>query len=209
MSATFIALSGPSYSGKSTIMENIRKLDHASALHKLPDMKDVVWQNLVDTGIFKNFNEITKDSDYLLIYIGRMVNWYVSMYEKYNRLEGNHIVIYDGCHIDLLIYSMLNLWYHYPVKEIQEAEVRRILDTKEFVSLIYMCKADDGEYPVNYHNLRDSRTAFRKNRKLELDYYEMFSESSRVVKLPYTCFPDHGERCAEFIIDDMRRRGLI
>lgn len=204
MPTTFIALSGPSHTGKTTLMSFLseRLRDHSSIVFER-DVHDVVWNSLCATGIFKDFYEITDDRDYLYIYISRMIEHYKSLFSKYENHGG--IVFLDGSHLDLLIYSMLNLWYHYPTKELQEVEMSKLLSLRDNVSLIYMTVADDESYPASSKSARVRNTTFKRNRALELTYYDIFREASRVVSIPTTSL---GES-EIFIVEDMKKRGLV
>lgn len=203
---TFISISGPSHTGKTTLMsflsERLRGYDNILFEH---DMHEVVWNSLCSRGIFKEFHEITEDRDYLYLYISNLIDHYRFLsHEKYKG-EDNLLVILDGCHLDLLIYSMLNLWYHYPTKELQEVEMHKLLDMRDAVSLIFMTRADDSAYPISQRSTRERVTTFKRNRALELTYYDIFRESNRVVDIPTYSL---GE-AEEFIVSELEKKGLL
>lgn len=195
-------ISGPSFTGKTTLA---RLLAQSLPLDTIviPDYHEVVYQDLVQSGIFSEFQEIHKDRDYLLIYISRVIAYYKEMIEAYRDYPG--LVIFDGTHIDLLIYSMLQLWYHYPTQELQENLMHDLLKLKDEISIIYMTSADDASYPILQWTRRRYNTSFRKCRKTELYYYDIFRDLNHVVPLPSTSLPE----CEYFIREDLSSRGFI
>lgn len=206
MPAKFISISGPSHTGKTTLIsllsEGLRGYANVSFEQ---DMHEVVWNSLCDRGIFKEFHEITEDRDYLYLYISNLIDQYRFLtHEKYQG-EDDLLVVLDGCHLDLLIYSMLNLWYHYPTKELQEVDMNKLLSMKDIVSTIFMLRADDESFPVSRKSTRERVTTFKRNRNLELTYYDIFRESNRVVDVPTTSL---GE-AEVFIVNELKSRGLI
>lgn len=195
-------ISGPSFTGKTTLARLVSQSLPLDAI-VIPDFHEKVYQDLVDEGIFSDFQEIYKDRDFLLIYIGRVISFYKEMVESYKDYPG--LVIFDGTHVDILIYSMLQLWYHYPTQELQESFMHDLLELKDALSFIYMTVPDDDNYSIVQWTRRRYNTSFRKCRKTELYYYDMFRDLRRVISLPSSSIPD----CEYFILEDLTSRGLI
>ena len=195
-------ISGPLATGKTTlvsILESSLPID-TIIIH---DLHDKVFGDLVASELFTEFYEVSKDRDYLLIYISRLVTYYTEMIEAYKDYPG--LVLFDGTHIDLMIYSMLNLWYHYPTSGYQESIMHKLLESSKSLDVIYMTNADDENYPITKLGSRRYCTAFKRHRLTELYYYDIFRDNSRVVSLPDKSVMN----CDRFILDDLKSRSLI
>lgn len=198
----FCGISGPQATGKSTLISLLEPelpLD-TIIIH---DLHDKVYEDMKTIAGFNGFKEISKDRDYLLIYYGRLVEYYTDMIKAYKDYPG--LVLFDGTHIDLLIYGMLNLWYHYPTQGVQEKLVHELLSVKKAMSVIYMTEADDMNYKLDRIGDRRYTTGFLKNRKTEIEYYEIFRDLPMVKTLPSTTVLE----CDKFIINDLKSRNLI
>lgn len=198
-----VGISGPSFSGKTTLARLLSSSLPIDAV-VLPDFYETVYNELLESRVFQTFQEIQKDRDYLLTYVGRVVKFYEEMLDAYREYPG--LVVCDGTHLDILIYSMLSLWYHYPAREVQEQLMQRVLALKDRVSVIYMTIADDDNYPIlSWDRRRYNTSFFRKCRKTELMYYDVFRDNCNVITLPSSAI----STCEHFIIEDLKSRGLI
>lgn len=203
--AKFVSISGPSHSGKSTLVNILR-----SSLSDNPNvivsesMQDRVWESIISLSPFKEYKEITSDRDYLMMYVFKLVGYYKDLIHQYEGFDGT--VILDECYHDLLIYSMLNFWYHYPAVEHQQALIRDLIGTKDKISMMYLVKADDVAYPPDKRTLRSKMASFKRCRPLELDYYyTVFKDLPNTVMLPSANVLD----CEFFILEDMKSKGLL
>lgn len=195
-------ISGPLASGKSTLVSLLEPQLPINTIF-IHDIHDKVYNNMVDSGNFSEFKEISADRDYLLIYYGRVINYYTDMINSYKDYPG--LVIIDGTYIDLLIYGMLNLWYHYPTKDLLEGMVHQLLEHRDSIDIIYMTQPDDANYPLTELGRRRYNTSFKRCRRTETYYYDIFRENKRVVSLPETSVLN----CDRFVIEDLKSRGLL
>lgn len=192
-----ISISGPSKSGKSTIISLLKDSLPRNTIY-IPDIYNNVWVDMVNNGFFSKFEEVTKDRDYLFLYIARVCESYDSILDKY--LLSDDLVILENCYLDYLIYAQLNSWYHYPLVEYQESKVSNLLNRNYLINRIYMTTADDSNYSdlkVNF-DYKVTKTSFKRNRKLELAFYNIYRNNRKVVSLP----PNSME-CDKVIIDDL------
>lgn len=201
--ANFIAISGPSTTGKTSLVNALSAHKELSDIVFSPDIQDVVWQELVDAGHFSEFTEICKDSDYLSIYILRMIDYYNNYIDSIK--NSDFTVILDECWLDLAIYSILNMWYTRGIKSLQEEILHKISLYDEMISRIYITKADDEKYPVDKNRLRGRMYTFRMNRPLEIRYYELAKHFKNAVPLPSSDISDS----SLFIIDDLSKLGYL
>lgn len=201
--ANFIAISGPSVSGKTTLVQTLRALPQLSQANIENDLHETVWNDLVDKGFFYDFTEITKDGEYLCVYIMKVINYYNELIDRYKDMQG--LVILDGSWVDLAIYANLNLWYSWTMKDLQEEILADIMKFDNKISRIYITRPDDITYPPKSHDIRSSITNFTRNRKLELRYYEVASHLSNSILLP----SNDTMTSAEFILNDLSKLGYI
>lgn len=201
--ATFISISGPSTTGKTAIIEELSLHKDLQHIVFSPDMHDVVWNDLVDKGLFHDFTEISSDSDYLCTFIVRLIEHYNKYIESFK--DTDDIIVLDGCWLDLSVYSMLNMWYTRLIKSVQEDILMRATRHDNLISRIYITKADDKKYPVDKFRLRGKMSTFRMNRPLELRYYELYKNMKNAVALPSS---DKSE-CVDFIIKDLKELGYL
>jgi len=168
----FIGISGPTCTYKSTIHALLKKvLPTDPKIVYLDDIHDTVWNNLVKSGVFFNYQELTSDRDYLLMYISKLIDYYASQIEKYKYTD--NIVIMDGCIVDILVYSMLNTWYHYPVKEYTEKLMEKLLKYMDYIDNVFITIPDKNNEEKLQYSRRAQQTAFKKNRPLECSYYNI------------------------------------
>jgi len=199
---SLIGIAGPIATGKSTLADLlIPTLPIDSII--IRDIYDAAYDKLIEDGQFTEFKEITKDRDYFLIYVYRVVDYLCNMVDAYKDYPG--LVIFDGTTYDLLIYSMLNLWYHYPSRGLQEEMIERLLKYRDAFDVIYMTNADDSNFSLEKKTKRQYNTGFFKNRATELAYYDIFRELPKIVTLPSTSVLS----CEEFILEDLRSRNLL
>lgn len=180
--ARFIAVSGPAASGKTTLVQSLRRFSEFKDAIITEDMHETVWNSLVDRGIFYDFTEIDTDSDYLCCYIMKVIDHYKELLAKYENVD--NLVVLDGCWVDLSIYATINMWYVRVIKEVQETILETICHYDDRISRIYVTRADDVTYPFKSHDIRSSITNLKKNRNLELNYYSVAANLKNAVLLP-------------------------
>lgn len=199
---SIVGIAGPLGTGKSTLISLIQtELPVDTIIVK--DIHDAVYSQIEISKDFRDWSEITKDRDYFLIYVNRVVNYFCEMVDAYK--DYPELVIFDGTTYDLLIYSMLNLWYHYPTRGFQEEMVHKLLAYRDIFDVIYMTRANDFDFPLDKKTKRQYNTGFLKNRKTEIGYYDIFRELPKVVSLPSSTILE----CDKFLIDDLKSRNLI
>lgn len=201
--AKFIAISGASTTGKTSLIDSLSTYREMNKIVFSPDMHDVVWKDLLEKGIFSEFTEIQSDSDYLCTYILRVIDYYHKYLDSFE--DSDAIVLLDGCWLDLSIYSILQSWYTKVTKSVLESILKTITKYDERISRIYMTKADDLKYPIDRYRLRGTMTTFRENRPLELQYYDIAKHVRDVVEIPSSDISE----ASLFIIDDFKKLGYI
>lgn len=194
----FISISGPSSTGKSTLVRELRAQFPSSSVKTCSDFHEVTWKEFLNTGKFKEFTEIQNDSEYLCIYILRLIKDYESLLSTLKDSKYD-LVILDGCWLDLFVYTNLQMWYSSFVREVQEDILMRICRQSSDIDKIYITKADDEKYPTLVHDRRSHMVNFHRNRKLELQYYELAKRFKGTVELPD---PDIKE-AVNFIMTDI------
>ena len=195
-------LSGPLATGKSTLISLLESVLPKDSII-IHDMQDKSYKDMCDIVGFHSFKEISKDRDFFLIYYGRIITYYEDMIKEYENYPG--LVFFDGTHVDLLIYGMLNLWYHYPTKGLQEEFIHKLLELKDKMNVIYMTVADDDNFKIERLGDRRYKTGFLQCRKTELYYYDIFRDLPYIVTLPSPAVIN----CDSFILNDLKARGII
>lgn len=201
--ARFISISGPSTSGKTSLINALSTYRELDKVVFSPDMHDVVWNGLVESGHFTEFTEISTDTEYLCTYIIRLIDHYNEYLESYR--DKDVLVVLDGCWLDLSIYSLLNMWYSRVIKPVQEEILSRTAKYDDMISKIYITRADDVAYPPAKGRIRGKLSTFRANRPLELQYYNLADHIDNAVTLPSADISDS----ALFIIDDLKNLGYL
>lgn len=199
-----IAISGPSATGKTSLFEALKRSPFLEDAIFLPDLYEAVWNNLLDSGYFKDFTEISRDSEFLCLYLIRLTNYYNEMIEEYK--NSDKLVILDSCWLDVSIYAIINMWHAHLIKEVQETVLKNLLVYDDEISRIYLTSND--ESVIN--NTPKYHSPFKKynvkvNRPLELQYYELYSNFKNVEKLPSSDV----EKEVEFILSDLENLGYI
>jgi len=201
--AKFISISGPSTTGKTSLIDSLSTYSNLKNVVFSPDIHDVVWKELVDLGYFTEFKEISTDSEYLCTYIIRLIEYYNKYIDSFK--DKDVLVILDGCWLDISIYSILNMWYNRIIKSVQDSILESISKYDERISKIYITKADDVNYPISKYRLRGKITTFRENRPLELKYYELARHFKNAVSLPSSDISDS----SLFILRDLKELGHL
>jgi len=151
----------------------------------IQDLQDKVWRDLVDKCEFSEFTEVYSDRSYLFMYISRWVEEYISIYERYKDDDSIKVVIYDGSYLDILIYSLLHMWFHYPAKDIQGKMISRLLSMEGTLDKIYMVRPNDELYPVERGalTLRQRMADFNRTRIMETSLYDTYRKREDVEDL--------------------------
>lgn len=201
----FIAISGPAVTGKTSLVDELRNsLKEYKNIVYGPDIKETVWRELVDSGYFKEFSEIDTDREYMCIYLIRLIKFYEEeLIGKY--AYEDKLVILDGSWVDLLTYATLQMYYNSFIIEVQTKIFSDILALSNTIDQIYLTVADEEKYPVNYKGMRCNIVNFKKNRPLELKYYEMARQYKRVTQLPTLEIKDS----RDYIITDLKKLGYL
>lgn len=203
--ATFVSVSGPSSTGKTSIIDSLRQIKELQAPRIIisPDMHDAVWADLVKKGFFTEFTEISTDSDYLCTYILRLIDYYNKYVESLK--DSDTLVILDGCWIDLAIYSILNMWYTRGIRSVQEEILSKVSKFDENISKIYITHADDLKFPVGKYRIRGKVSSFRMNRPLEIQYYDM----AKHLQAAHPLHTTETEEAAQCIFNDLKNLGYL
>lgn len=204
--ANFISISGPCTTGKTTLINSLstyKEMNMKNHVIFAPDAHDVVWRNLVDSGLFTEYTEICSDTEYLCTYLIKVIDYYNNYIESMKDVDA--LIVLDQCWIDFSIYSILNMWYTRLVKSVQEEILYKSSKYDDAISRIYITKACDKNYPVDKMRLRGKFNTFRMNRPLELRYYDIAKHLKNAVALPSS---DVSESSL-FIINDLKNLGYI
>ncbi len=124
--ATFISISGPSVTGKTSLIDSLCSYRDMNKFSFSPDFKDVVWHELTDSGIFSDFTDITSDPSYMCTYLHRLVDTHNKYIESHMNDEG--VFILDECWLDYFIYALLSMWYSRVISGAQEEVFNKIKD---------------------------------------------------------------------------------
>lgn len=201
--ATFIAVSGPSSTGKTSIVDDLTTHKEFSKVKVCPDLLNTVWASLVEQGFFSSYTDIINDSEYICVYLLKMIEYYRDLIEKYSKEDG--LVLLDCCWVDLAVYGVLNLWYHNMMKDLQADLLSQVNEFTGSVDKIYMTKYEESKRVIPKGHSPFKVYSKKANVKLELSYYNLFKNLYPVIELPTS---DVSES-ALFIIDDLRKSGHL
>ena len=199
----YIAISGPSSTGKTSLAEDLSTHLEMKEAEFSPDLYNTVWMDLVSKGIFQKYDEIIKDSEYVCVYIIRLINYYKSCLDKYK--ESDKLIIMDCCWLDMLAYGLRNMWSSRPIKSLQEDIIGQILSFHESIDRIYLTSFDESKHKKQKFKEEFRVYSLKDNRNLELRYYEMFKNFNHVVPLPSSDITDS----SLFIIEDLKNLGYV
>lgn len=200
---TFIAISGPSISGKTSIIDSLSSYQELSRAVFSPDFHEATWTELNELGIFSEFTEITSDSAYLCTYMHKLVDYYNNYIESH--IDKGGLVFLDGCWLDFIIYAGLSLWYNRVIKSAQDELFNKILKFEDKISRIYLTRADDAKYPTEKFRIKGKITTFRMNRPLEIQLYRIAARLGNTKPLRYS--EVSGDSLD--IIDDLKELGYL
>lgn len=201
--AKFIAISGPSSTGKTTLVNSLSTYKELSKAVFSPDMYETVWSSLVEQGFFSEWKEINTDDEYLCLYVLRLIDYYENFIRSYENTD--KLVILDGCWVDIAIYSVLNLWYTRVIKEVQEEILHRINTFDKHLSRIYFTNFDGSKQMKQKHRMQYRMANMKTNRPLEIQYYDLYKNFKNAVNLPSTDVSD----ASLFIINDLSKLGYL
>lgn len=204
--ANIIAISGASATGKSSLVDELSTYKELSNVIFSPDIFSTVWDDLVYRGLFSEYEDVSRDTEFLCIFIQRVINYYRDTIKEYSdqKYEDKTIII-DSCWIDVAIYSILNMWYTHVVKEVQEGLLSQITLYDDSLSRIYITKYDASKSKIEKYRLPFKRYNVKYNRPLELQYYKLATHFKNAYELPYSDNTDS----ALFIIKDLQNLGYI
>lgn len=201
--ARIISISGSSASGKTSIFQELKSRKELENAVFIPDIFKTVWSYLVDGGYFSEYDDISKDTDFLCVFIQRIINHYK---ENIDYLaDSDKLVIIENCWIDVAIYSIINMWYTHIVKEVQESLLTQLSIYDSKISKVYVTSYDEELQKVSNYRCPFRRYNVKHNRKLELSYYRLASNLKGVETLPTS------DRCeaVDYIIEDLRNLGYL
>lgn len=199
--ARFIAISGPSSTGKTTIAQRLSQSE--SLRGKVicsPDIFEDVWINFVKQAGFSESKEIISDSIYLGTYCVKLLEHYESLLDRYSLTD--KLIILDGSWIDFLVYGMVNMWYSNMMSEIQEHYFSRLSNYVNKMSRIYITEYNPYIKSVPFHRTMRSSN-LKANRNLELSYYKLFSHMNNTLQIDTSDV----DTAVSLIIDDLRKLG--
>lgn len=201
--ATFISISGPSSTGKTTLVDSLSTHRELSNAVFSPDLYSAVWTNLVDQGFFSEWKEINTDSEYLCLYIIRLIDYYENYIKSYENTD--KLVILDGCWLDLAIYAIINLWYTRVIKEVQEEILHKLNKFDEHLSRIYFTSFDESKQIKQKYRMQYRMANMKLNRPLEIQFYELYKNFKNAVNLPSSDISES----SLFIINDLSKLGYL
>lgn len=201
--AKFIAISGPSASGKTSLINELSLRLDMSNVVVLPDVFETVWNDLVAKGYFSEYDEINRDPEFLCVYVQRVIDYYKNSIERYK--SSDKLILMDSSWIDISIYSVINMWYIHILKEVQENLLRQLSVYDSSLDKVYLTVNDDSKQTNLKYRSPFKRYNIKYNRPLEIQYYELSSNFNHTEVLPSS---DTTE-CATFIIEDLRKLGYL
>lgn len=201
---SIISISGPVHSGKSTTISLLKQALPKDTIY-VDDMFASVWDYFQEVGEFQNYTDIHKDHELLFMYISKVCEFYQDALKQYKDHPG--LVVFENCYLDYLIYAQLSTWYHYPLIGFQEITINNLMSTKDLIDRVYMTTADDPNYPMAGNvkfEQRTTKAAFKRNRNLENNFYNLYRDLNKVVSLNPDIFGNES-----IIINDLKAQGLI
>lgn len=201
--ATFISISGPSSTGKTTLVDSLSTHRELSNAVFSPDLYSAVWTDLVDQGFFSEWKEINTDSEYLCLYIIRLIDYYENYIKSYENTD--KLVILDGCWLDLAIYAIINLWYTRVIKEVQEEILHKLNKFDDHLSRIYFTSFDESKQIKQKYRMQYRMANMKLNRPLEIQFYELYKNFKNAVNLPSSDISES----SLFIINDLSKLGYL
>lgn len=201
--ATFISISGPSSTGKTTLVDSLSTHRELSNAVFSPDLYSAVWTDLVDKGFFSEWKEINTDSEYLCLYVIRLIDYYENYIKSYENTD--KLVILDGCWLDLAIYAIINLWYTRVIKEVQEEILHKLNKFDEHLSRIYFTSFDESKQIKQKYRMQYRMANMKLNRPLEIQFYELYKNFKNAVNLPSSDISES----SLFIINDLSKLGYL
>lgn len=201
--AKFIAISGPSASGKTSLINELSLRLDMSNVVVLPDVFETVWNDLVAKGYFSEYDEINRDPEFLCVYLQRVIDYYKNSIEMYK--SSDKLILMDSSWIDISIYSVINMWYIHILKEVQENLLHQLSVYDRSLDKVYLTVNDDSKQTNLKYRSPFKRYNIKYNRPLEIQYYELSSNFNHTEVLPSS---DTTE-CATFIIEDLRKLGYL
>lgn len=201
--AKFIAISGPSASGKTSLINELSLRLDMSNVVVLPDVFETVWNDLVAKGYFSEYDEINRDPEFLCVYLQRVIDYYKNSIEMYK--SSDKLILMDSSWIDISIYSVINMWYIHILKEVQENLLHQLSVYDRSLDKVYLTVNDDSKQTNLKYRSPFKRYNIKYNRPLEIQYYELSSNLNHTEVLPSSDVTE----CATFIIEDLRKLGYL
>lgn len=199
--AKFIAISGPASTGKTQLVTTLHSRDELSDAVFVNDIYTTVWDYLVANKYFNSYTEVNRDSDYLAIYILRLIDSYKNTIEQYRNTD--KLVILDGSWVDISVYAMVNMWYTRVIKQVQEDIMKKLHEYDKSLSAVYFTSYDETKNTIRKDRIPCRVSNITQSRPLEIQYYNLAHNYKNSIELPTT----DTDEAADFIIGDLRNLG--
>lgn len=201
--AKFITISGPSSSGKT---ELFNQLDILSGIKTERDIFKSTWEDMIEGKVIAEFSDISRDQEYLAIYIQRLIYAYRNILKKYKNVDD--IIVTDSGWIDILVYSQVNMWCVNLLKTLQTNLLTQILNIRDsFNGQVFITSFKEGLSSGKEYQLF-RRYSIKHNHPLEIAYYDFYSGFKNVSKFESTNVFENSKMISD-LIEKWRRESVV
>lgn len=184
--AILIGIAGPSCTGKTRLVSLLEEELGKSSINKMNyqiinDAREAAWKELVDSGKVSQWEEIYNDKELLLMFCYKMLDIYEQTIRELKSSTFDFCII-DGTYIDILIYLQLQFWYHFPSAGLLSDLVSKTISLHGIIDKVYMT-VPDSNYDYESKDLRQKMSDFRRNRKLECQFYDIYRNLPEVATI--------------------------
>lgn len=201
--AKFVAISGPSSTGKTSLIDCLSCHQELSKAEFSPDLYNTVWGGLVASKLFTEYGEIIHDSEYICVYLLKLIEYYKEYIEEYK--DTDKLVILDCCWLDLYVYALINMWCAHTIKAVQVDILEQISQLIDSVDMIYLTYEDPNKVEKRPYRAPYKIYTVKANRSLELQHYKMAKYLVHTKELPSSDISES----ALFIIEDLKKLGYL